>query len=85
MKKKVRVRVHASVYCESNMYKLNVCARVCGWVGRVCVGVSECRSIRAAVSNMYKSNKCVYVRACVGVGARVSECRRIRASQAAPV
>jgi hypothetical protein len=44
--------------------------------------VGECRSIRAAVSNMYKLNECVYVWACVGVGARVSDCRSIRAALA---
>ena len=52
IKKKVRVRVHASLSCKSNMCKLNVCVRVCVWVGRVCAQ-GECWSIRAAGSNMY--------------------------------
>jgi hypothetical protein len=41
MKKKVRVRVHASLPCKSNMYKLNIFVRVCTWVGRVCMCARE--------------------------------------------
>jgi len=41
MKKKARVRVHASLPCKSNMYKLNICVRVCTWVGRVCMCARE--------------------------------------------